>query len=1630
MAPTGLPVAPVRIVPQVLGELSSAAWDSLNLARATHLWLQDDLRGVVALLETIDIRENGTFGRADRAAFLLAVAHLRLGDRAAFERVAVTGSPASWSPYRQWLSYARLLVVGTPDVESAEGLRTFWDLPGAAELTAAHLLEQGRPESAAALLADREPARELTTIHHYLQGLAAQRSGIAAADAWRELAADRPVTTQDGELAAAGRLALAVAEAGNGNDPSAVLAKVTGQGPEAVRAITARALLALASGDTLIALFELSRGADAAADGREARDVRRIAGQIATAEGDWSTALANLEAAAASWRRESAWLAVLADTVGVDILSDVWAAWSTGSARNGDIVLPGLAWSTALEQLAVEATDLRDDPGFVPPVFTNAAATADEARTLAYARDHAPTQRQWRQWDSLMQQKQQALAECSALERERADLLAERARRLDYLGAGREQSVHRTTELDLALRELDGLLARLDLALGDLDRTRGDALRLFAGRTAELAERLRTSLIYLQAVRHFHLEGPSGAASMQTRADWPDSVPTPAAVLGMEQELASEIIAFLELFDARVPALVDRSCREVWVPRLSADSPALRVAMAAQHRRGLQITAALDSAALALPIDRALAQVQDSLATVASTMGFLDQVETSLRSEIIAQVVAEGRARLAAEREGLDYLRGNALYWLAVNRTVDPDDEAARADARAAREQAAAALSEQLARYPDSRARAENRYRLADLELLQARDAFQTRMAGFLGAQPTADDLQNRDLAPFIDYEPAIALYRDILAEDPDYGHLPAVLFQLGMILGDAGDPASAEYLAALVTQYPDSPFNQEASLRLGDQRFERRDYAGCQPHFTAAAAGPDPALRAIALYKLGWAHFEEDEFAAAAAAFGDLLDHYAAGDPAALDATGPRAAADLSDEAHEYLVQALIRAGGATAFAEHFARVGRRDYEAGILLAMGHQLSGVSLYGEAIACDRLWLDEFGDGPQALAVSRRLVTSYQRWHKPDEARAVHLELAGRFLPGQPWPTATTDSTLLAQSQDFARDAYRQAAVYAHQQARKSDDPTAWRLALGHYDGFLTHWPADPEAARMHAQAGEAAHHLGQFQTALDHFAVAAAPAPVIQPTSAAANDSTDFVREAAWQIVAVSDDWYASSAKASGAEVGPDSLAHRLLTAAAAFQASYPQAPERPRLLWRTGQLAYAHGWDTEAAATLSSLGRDYPDDANALAAVRMSGDAWYRRADYPAAGAAYAEALELARTRASDPQSSAAVVAAATATATSLEPLIPACYYQHAEYVAATDSLQGPGQAAPLFADVATRWPAFEHADLAWYRAGLGREQSGDFAGATAAWQSLLDGYPNSVYARDSALNIAASDEKAGDPRAAAAALDRFSTRFAADPDAAPALLKAADLLAAAGDTPGAEAMKTAFLTRFPGETDAVMAIREERALAALDGLTAGQSVAGLAALQSYRDLAAAHPELAEPAILARADFLRAQEAHARYTDLKLTQPLPAAIAAKQKSLENLLALYAACTAHGVAEYTRASAFQIGAAITHFGDALLASERPADLQGDDLLAYEDVLVEQSWTFYDRGEAAWSDLLQQSVGAAADPGEWLARTRAELWPRVARRFTHMPEAEFPLVEAVPPTAVAAATLPAGSGGQN
>src|SRR6185436_14200550 len=199
-------------------------------------------------------------------------------------------------------------------------------------------------------------------------------------------------------------------------------------------------------------------------------------------------------------------------------------------------------------------------------------------------------------------------------------------------------------------------------------------------------------------------------------------------------------------------------------------------------------------------------------------------------------------------------------------------------------------------------------------------------------------------------------------------------------------------------------------------------------------------------------------------------------------------------------------------------------------------------------------------------------------------------------------------------------------------------------------------------------------------------------------------------------------------------------------------------------------------------------------------------------------------------------------------------ERALPVCAYARAEAAVTADSTQHQRH-AELFEEVARRWPDYEHAPLAQYRAGLAWLDAGQTEKGVQAFQLLGQRWPANVLAREASLKSAQAWEAAGDEERASAAYIEFAQKFTKDGSADEAWLKAADLADSAGQGEHADNLRKEYLKRWPNDRESALEILEklahqelgtvspERPLAVLLGVskagraTASKTAAGQAA-------------------------------------------------------------------------------------------------------------------------------------------------------------------------------------------------
>lgn len=1548
---------------------------------------RDSVRRVIEQLEPLDW-SRPWFEGADRAAFLLADAYARSGSPS---RLIVLGRQVerweSQSEATRWV-VQRARLAALEQGAALEAPQVVGG-PSADALAASARLRTGDAEGALSLLPGDDGASAL--------GLAVRAQALSSLG--RD---DRPtllaLLTADTlsalgrDLADAARVTLATRAMLTGEDPSPWFEGRVRGGALAARAAHLEGVWRLERGETDAGEVALVLALRHARDRTEARAILGALGGSAMDRGEWAAAHARFAEAESSWT--SQWEAIdwLIARGGADA---PWAAWSQAAPGVGSTWLPGdsedAAWGTRLP----EATDLRHPFHPAPPSLSAASPTG-----VGMAETLPPTPEEWERLGDVRARAQEAqhslLRARWALDDERATL----AQLREYLGLGLADVRESRQSLSRHLARLDSLAATLTDLDERLRALRDAAILRVRLRAARVREEVASHRLWIAGMERLRVSGPDSS-----RMRWaPSPHPAPPAVLQRERAMADALEAIaIRVSDeapARIAASYDRAWRLSLIDNVLAQRAAAQAALAWAGR----IEHAVDSSLAEATSSDAERALRARLAPLERAVDSTQSAWAAARTQVVLAAAARTREAMTQERELLDYGLAASAYGASVRlaRVGSPSDSAssrardmASVDALDAalddpevarwREQGIEQMTAFLARHPSSAARAEMRFRLADLRMIEARQRFREQMAEYL-KQPAAS---RRGALPLLDHGPALALYRRILAEDPSFEHTDATLFNAAMILADEGSDEARSLFSRLVEHHASSTYRQEALLRLGDMAFADGSLLASVPLYARSAEGPDASLRVMALYKMGWAHFNEDRFEEAAAAFGAVLDVYAASPDVARQA-------DLSEESEAYLVHSLAGAGGAEAFTRHFAGEGARAYELEVLLALGQHFRRYGEFARAAEVDRTCMQRYPVTPEALTSAMRLVETRERENDAARAEAARLDVAPRFAPGSAWAKAQASDSLRLEGERFARGAWRSVAQSHHRAAREKGSPSDWSAARDHYRTLLATWPDDSDAATIQLHLGEAEARLGDPVASMEHY-------------RAAERIGGDSIRvQAQWEQVAVADAWYE---RTRGTQAkGSDSLARAVRLEAAELLATHPSHPGAADLRWRRSQLAIAHGWNDEALEDLAQMVRSHPGDRRAPEAASQRAEALFRLERYDEAAHEFEEARALAEAAGRDTLASRA------------EAAIPVSWHRFAEAAVAADS-SAHRVHAERFARVAHGWPDYAHADIALYRAGLAYLAAGMTSAGVNELDLLISRFPDRELARESRLQIPRAWEEVGQKRLAADGFLVFSRTYPSDSSAADAWLHAADLRAAAGDSVLADSLRFAYVKAHPGDHETALEVHEKLARAELLAVDADHPVSALlgtpvrkgakpapaSRLADYLALARKHPESASRDLIAQVRFLQGEEAMAAGDRMRLTLPLKRSIALRQVQLDSTLVRYRRAADLGEPAWARASACRIGDALASFATALEQSERPADLKGDDRLAYEEVLLGQAQGFHVRAQEIWSELLRK--GSRSDKDDpWVTRARASLWRGLGTRFFFQPEVEFPVVE--------------------
>ncbi len=842
----------------------------------------------------------------------------------------------------------------------------------------------------------------------------------------------------------------------------------------------------------------------------------------------------------------------------------------------------------------------------------------------------------------------------------------------------------------------------------------------------------------------------------------------------------------------------------------------------------------------------------------------------------------------------------------------------------------------------------------------------------------------------------AIAAYQELLRDYPEYAARDAALYQLARASELAGDGAAAQAaLDELVARHPQGAHADEAQFRRGEVFFSAQRYADAIGAYGAVLAiGPASAFFEQSLYKRGWAQFKLGDDAASSRDFLALLDTVLVQDGQLRDAAQlSRPQVELSDDALRALSLMFAADQGAVSLQAALSGRGPAPYEARLYGALGDLYVEKERFQDGAEVYRSFARRQPLDPVAPLLLGKATEAYGKAGFTALVLESKQELVELYGPRSAYWTARAgqvDPQVSAAVQANLLDL----AQHEHALAQKKDGEVHRDAAVRWYREYLAGFDATAQAPATRLLLADLLLDGSRFVEAADEYERAAYDY----------ENAPEAGRAGYAALVAL------DQAEATLPAAERPALRQRAIESALKFTATFPQHVETPGVLTRTTKQLFDLGDRQRAEAVAQSVLALGPraDAAQQLVAWTVLAHTYFDSSRYAEAERAYGEIV--ART----PPGAASHAEAIERQA--------AAVYRQAEVRQAAGDTAGAVQDFLRVAAVAPASPIRAKAEFDAATLLLADKQ---WTAAAAVLESFRNTYPAHELAADVDRKLAVAYVESGQSAKAAVELERVAARETEDPEVRRAALwQAAELQTAAGDRVAAARVYASYVQRYPVPAGPALDARQALADMARDaGDTAGRArwlediiVADRAAGAERSDRT---KYLAATAAL---ELARPLDAAAR--GIRLALPLEKSFADKRKALEAALNGYGRAEEYGVAQVTTASVFAMADLYRDLGKALLESDRPRNLDADELEQYDVLLEEQAFPFEEKAigihernarlaaQGVYDEWVQKSYAALAQlkPARYARTEIAEDAPALAAGQVALPAEADPAVQ--------------------
>ncbi len=797
---------------------------------------------------------------------------------------------------------------------------------------------------------------------------------------------------------------------------------------------------------------------------------------------------------------------------------------------------------------------------------------------------------------------------------------------------------------------------------------------------------------------------------------------------------------------------------------------------------------------------------------------------------------------------------------------------------------------------------------------------------------PSSTEVVGADAAPKGPLE-AIALYKKLLAEYPQYKDSDQVLYQMARAYDELGRTEEAmETMERAIRANPNSVHFDEVQFRRGEYFFTRRKFRDAENAYSAITSlGARSSYYELALYKLGWTFYKQELYEEAVQNYMALLDYKVS--------TGYN-----FDEKHEKederRVADTFRAvslsfsnlGGPDAVQQYFTSTKSRSYEDRVYSNLGEHYLTKLRYDDAAKTFNAFIALHPFHPAAPRFSMRVVETFTKGGFPKLVLESKRDFASKYgLQAEYWRHNKPEE--LPEALAYLKMDLKDLATHYHAEYQSSQEAneklTNYQEAQRWYGDYLKSFPKDAESPAINYRLADLLFENKDFGEAAKQYERTAYEYPVNAQSPAAGYAAVYAYRE---QLKVV-------------AKENLEAVKHDTVASSIKFADTFPTHAQAAAVLGAAADDQYEMKDYRPAVTSAQRVIDKYPG-----AEMHIRRSAWivvahgsFELAEYPQAEKAYTQVLAV--TPESD-ESHAKFV-----------DNLAASIYKQGELAR---NAQDYRAAADHFLRIRTAAPTSTIRATAEYDAGAALIELKDWKQAAGVLEAFRGAYPKHKMAGEATRLIARAYRESGELSHAAGEYERLASESTDETVRRESLLVAGDLYQQSNANEKALNAYQHYVTDFPKPIEA--AVETHFKMAEIhkgmhDDVLYQKELAEIVRIDG-----AAGPERTgrTRTLAARSALVLAEQLYQAFVAVKLRQPFETSLKDKKERMDATIKAMTGLVDYQIADVTAAATFYMAETYFDFSRSLKESERPADMKAADLEKFEADLDEAAYPFEEK----------------------------------------------------------------------